>query len=138
MFGKSPWLDSVMGITDYGHRGVPNVFLDAPLQSKGVVERRALQEPDRTTSWSKEYMAALDIGAQRAAAKKIQKLLLDETPIIFPYFYYFLTGDEEERGQRRGVRPWATYDITKAGFTGVLSGGVRPWPGSSPSGWLSG
>jgi len=24
VFGKSPWLDSVMGITDYGHRGVPN------------------------------------------------------------------------------------------------------------------
>ena len=29
VFGKSPWLDSVMGITDYGHRGVPNLFLNA-------------------------------------------------------------------------------------------------------------
>ncbi|RWE04544.1 MAG: peptide ABC transporter substrate-binding protein, partial [Mesorhizobium sp.] len=27
VFGKSNWLDSVMGITDYGHRGVPNVLL---------------------------------------------------------------------------------------------------------------
>ena len=35
-----------IGITDYGHRGVPNVFLDAPLQSKGVWNARALQEPD--------------------------------------------------------------------------------------------
>mgnify|MGYP000635577332 CR=1 FL=1 len=24
-----------MGITDYGHRGVPNVFLSAPLRSDG-------------------------------------------------------------------------------------------------------
>jgi peptide/nickel transport system substrate-binding protein len=36
VYGKSPWLDSVMGITDYGHRGVPNVFLVAPLSSKGT------------------------------------------------------------------------------------------------------
>ena len=34
--GKSPWLDSDMGITDYGHRGVPNVFLSAPLRSDGT------------------------------------------------------------------------------------------------------
>ena len=31
VFGKSTWLDSVMGITDYGHRPVPNVYLTAPL-----------------------------------------------------------------------------------------------------------
>src|SRR5690606_8026968 len=35
VFGKSNWLDSVMGITDYGHRGVPNVYLSAPLRSDG-------------------------------------------------------------------------------------------------------
>ena len=28
-FGNSDWLDSEMGITDYGHRGVPNVLLSA-------------------------------------------------------------------------------------------------------------
>lgn len=32
------------------------------------------------------YLKALDIGAQRAAASDIQKLLLDETPVIFSYF----------------------------------------------------
>ncbi|HEY8013831.1 MAG TPA: ABC transporter substrate-binding protein, partial [Dongiaceae bacterium] len=35
-FGQSDWLDSIMGITDYGHRGVPNVFLNAPLKSDGT------------------------------------------------------------------------------------------------------
>ena len=44
VFGKSPWLDSTIGITDYGHRGVPNVFLGAPLQERRHVERGALQE----------------------------------------------------------------------------------------------
>src|SRR5829696_6173900 len=36
VFGKSPWLDSSFGLTEYGHRGVPNVFLGAPLKSDGT------------------------------------------------------------------------------------------------------
>src|SRR3989449_6121700 len=30
------WLTSQLGITDYGHRGVPNTFLSAPLLSTGT------------------------------------------------------------------------------------------------------
>ena len=36
VYGKSPWLDSTFGITEYGHRGAPNVYLDAPLKSDGT------------------------------------------------------------------------------------------------------
>src|SRR5215469_669359 len=36
VFGQSDWLDAIMGITDYGHRGVPNTVLSAPLKSDGV------------------------------------------------------------------------------------------------------
>jgi peptide/nickel transport system substrate-binding protein len=36
------------------------------------------------------YVGALDLESQRAAAGKIQRLLLDETPIIFGYFYDYL------------------------------------------------
>ena len=32
-FGNSDWLDATMSLVDYGHRGVPNVFLAAPLQT---------------------------------------------------------------------------------------------------------
>jgi peptide/nickel transport system substrate-binding protein len=38
----------------------------------------------------KSYVGALDLSAQQAAAGKIQRLLLDETPIIFGYFYDYL------------------------------------------------
>jgi peptide/nickel transport system substrate-binding protein len=115
VFGKSPWLDSVMGITDYGHRGVPNVFLNAPLQSKGVWNAAHFHN-STYDGLVKEYTAALDIGAQRAAAKKIQELLLDETPIIYPYFYFFLTGTKKNVGNVE-VSAMGHYDITKAGFT---------------------
>ena len=37
------------------------------------------------------YIASLDIEAQRATAGKIQRLLLEETPVIFSYFYDYLT-----------------------------------------------
>jgi peptide/nickel transport system substrate-binding protein len=115
VFGKSPWLDSVMGITDYGHRGVPNVFLNAPLQSKGVWNAAHFHN-STYDGLVKEYTAALDIGAQCAAAKKIQELLLDETPIIYPYFYFFLTGTKKNVGNVE-VSAMGHYDITKAGFT---------------------
>ncbi len=89
VYGSSPWLDSVMGITDYGHRGVPNVFLVAPLTSKGTWNSAHFknQEFDRLVQ---EYIAALDLESQRTVAGQIQQLLLDETPIIFPYFYSYL------------------------------------------------
>lgn len=37
------------------------------------------------------YIAALDLEAQKTTASQIQRLLLDETPLIFSYFYDFLT-----------------------------------------------
>jgi peptide/nickel transport system substrate-binding protein len=90
-FGTSPWLDSVIGITDYGHRGVPNVTLDATLTTKGPWNAAHF----RNSTYDKlvaDYIAALDLHSQRRYARQIQALLLDESPLIIPYFYYFLTG----------------------------------------------
>jgi peptide/nickel transport system substrate-binding protein len=103
VYGKSPWLDSDMGITDYGHRGVPNVFLSAPLMSDGTWNGAHFKnsEYDKLVAG---YIAALDIDAQRAAAGKIQRLLLDETPILFVYFYDFLTATKKGV---TGVQPTA-------------------------------
>jgi peptide/nickel transport system substrate-binding protein len=90
VYGKSPWLDSVMGITDYGHRGVPNVFLAAPLRSDGTWNAAHFKnkEYDQLVT---SYISSLDLEAQQAAAGKIQRLLLDETPVMFSYFYDYLT-----------------------------------------------
>ncbi|MBV8567613.1 MAG: ABC transporter substrate-binding protein [Methylobacteriaceae bacterium] len=90
VFGSSDWLDSVMGITDYGHRGVPNVFLNAPLKSDGTWNSAHFKNKDYDALVA-QYIVASDLGTQRAVAKKIQELLLDETPVIFGYFYHYLT-----------------------------------------------
>lgn len=88
--GKSDWLDSEFGITDYGHRGTPNVFLSAPLLSDGTWNSANFNnaEYDKLVA---DYIAAVDLGVQTELAGKIQRLLLDETPIIFPYFYDYLS-----------------------------------------------
>ena len=101
--GQSDWLDSEFGMTDYGHRGIPNVFLTAPLKSDGTWNSANFQnaEYDKLVE---TYVAALDLDTQKDAAGKIQRLLLDETPVIFPYFYNFLTATAPNV---QGVQPTA-------------------------------
>lgn len=85
VFGQSDWLDSPLGITDYAHRSVPNVFLKSPLVSDGPWNAAHF----KNTAYDglvAGYLKALDLDAQRKAASDIQKLLLDETPVIFSYF----------------------------------------------------
>ncbi|HEX9342557.1 MAG TPA: ABC transporter substrate-binding protein [Actinomycetota bacterium] len=115
VFGKSPWLDSTMGITDYGHRGVPNVFLGAPLTSKGTWNSAHFHNA-QYDGLVKQYVAAVDLSSQRAVAKQIETLLLDETPIIFPYFYSHLTATQSNIAN---VEPTAMGHIRmlQAGFT---------------------
>jgi peptide/nickel transport system substrate-binding protein len=88
-FGRSDWLDSPMGMTDYGHRGVPNVTLAAPYLSNGSWNAAHFKntEYDRLVAG---YIAAIDLGTQRDLAGKIERLLLDETPVIIPYFYDYI------------------------------------------------
>jgi peptide/nickel transport system substrate-binding protein len=85
VFGKSPWLDSVMGITDYAHHGTPNAHLIAPLRSDGAWNAAHYKNPtyDRQVA---SYIAALDLDSQRKAAGELQKTLLDDTPVLFAYF----------------------------------------------------
>jgi len=87
--GQSDWLDSEMGITDYGHRGVPNTLLGAPLLSGGAWNAAHFKNPTYDGLVA-QYIATTDLGVQREAAKKIQILLLDQTPVIFAYFYDYL------------------------------------------------
>ena len=89
-FGKSDWLDSPLGITDYGHRGIPNVFLSATLASGGPWNAAHFRNTDYDRLVG-TYVGALDLPSQRKAAGEIQRLLLDQTPVAIPYFFEALT-----------------------------------------------
>jgi peptide/nickel transport system substrate-binding protein len=96
LFGTSDWLDATMSLVDYGHRSVPNVFLTAPLQTtnakKGTGAWNAAHfsnsEYDRL---SNQYIATSDLTSQKTIAGQIETLLLNETPVIYGYFYNYLT-----------------------------------------------
>jgi peptide/nickel transport system substrate-binding protein len=95
-FGTSDWLDATMSLVDYGHRGVPNVFLTAPLQTTNATTgtgawNAAHFSNSQYDSLVKQYVAAPDLTTQRSVAGQIQNLLLTETPIIYAYFYDYLT-----------------------------------------------
>jgi peptide/nickel transport system substrate-binding protein len=87
------WLDSPLGITDYGHRGVPNTFLKAPLVGDpkvGTWNAAHFNDPDYDALFN-QYVKAIDLASQRAVTGKIETLLLDQTPLIIPYNYDALT-----------------------------------------------
>jgi len=94
--GSSDWLDGPMSLVDYGARAVPNVYLEAPLQTYNKKTGQGAWNAARFNNatydkLSKDYVAAVDLSSQRRLAKQIELLLLDETPIIYPFFYDGLT-----------------------------------------------
>jgi peptide/nickel transport system substrate-binding protein len=95
-FGNSDWLDATMSLVDYGHRSVPNVFLGAPLETinaktgTGSWNAAHFNDPQYDTLVG-QYVATVDLSTQRSIAGQIETLLLDQTPVIFGYFYNYLT-----------------------------------------------
>ena len=120
-FGNSNWLDANMSLVDYGHRGVPNAFLTNPLQT--------INSKTGTGAWNAahfassqydklaaQYIAAVDLTTQRQIAGQIQTLLLNETPIIYGYFYNYLSASAKNVS---GIYPTAIghlflYNTTKS------------------------
>jgi peptide/nickel transport system substrate-binding protein len=84
--GTTPWLNSPMDITDWGHRSVPNVFLTSAVHSGGVWNEAdyANKKVDAAIA---SYLAALTLKQQRKYARAIELQMLHDSPYIFPYFF---------------------------------------------------
>jgi peptide/nickel transport system substrate-binding protein len=89
-FGNSDWLDAEVSGVDYGDRGAPNIYLEAPLTSKGVWNAARFKDP-AYDQLVQQYVASVDLQTQRAVAGKIERLLLEQTPLLIPYFLDSLT-----------------------------------------------
>ncbi|BBU30359.1 hypothetical protein BTHE68_40930 [Burkholderia sp. THE68] len=110
--GKSDWLDSPLGMTDYAHRGVPDAFLKGPLMANGPWNAARFANP-RYDELVKVYLSTLDVSAKKQTAGQIERLLIDETPVIIPYFSDSLT---LTRANVSGVRftPMAQLYVDRA------------------------
>jgi peptide/nickel transport system substrate-binding protein len=89
-FGDSDWLDGIMSLGPYAGRGIPNVVLKSAFTSDGTWNAARFKNAEFDNLYT-EYIAVSDVQTQKAIARKMQKLLLDETPVIIPYFLSALT-----------------------------------------------
>jgi peptide/nickel transport system substrate-binding protein len=88
-WGTTPWLNTPMNITDWGHRAVPNVYLTSAFGTKGIwnAAHYSNKKFDRA---AKSFIGAIAIKDQRKYAGQMQRVLLHDTPVIIPYFYDYL------------------------------------------------
>jgi peptide/nickel transport system substrate-binding protein len=82
---------SELGIVDYGHRATPDVYLNAALSTKGIWNSSQYSSPDFDAAFA-EYQAAIGVDAQKAACTKMQTILLEDTPVVIPYIYNYISG----------------------------------------------
>ena len=83
-----------LGIVDYGHRGTPDVYLNAALKSKGIWNSSQYNSPAFDTAFT-NFQKAVGVDAQKAACKEIETILVEDTPIGLPYFYNYLAGSSK-------------------------------------------
>ncbi len=75
---------STIGIVDYGHRGTPDVYLNAAFSTKGVWNSSNYHNAEFDKAWL-DWAAAVDVDAQKTTAGAIQKNMTDNTPAGIPY-----------------------------------------------------
>ncbi len=80
------WLDVDLGVTWWGDRVVPQIYLDLAYRSDATWNESHWQD-ERLDELIDFTRSALDEAERTAAYKKIQRLFLNEGPIIVPYFY---------------------------------------------------
>ena len=99
-WGTTPWLNRPMTITDWGGRAVPNVYLTSALISKGVWNA-AHYSSKEFDALAKSYIGAIALADQKRLAGQMQRLLLRDTPVLWPYFYNTLgAGSTSVRGYK--------------------------------------
>jgi peptide/nickel transport system substrate-binding protein len=99
-WGNTPWLNTPMNITDWGHRAVPNVYLTGAFKSKGIwnAAHYSNKKFDRAAT---SFIGAIALKDQRKYAGIMQRILLHDTPVIIPYFYDFLgAGTQNVKGYK--------------------------------------
>lgn len=80
------WNEVDLGMTGWAPRAVPQLFLDFAYHSEGVWNESHYSNP-RVDELIEIGRSSLDQTERTAAYKEIQQILLDEGPIIVPYFF---------------------------------------------------
>ncbi len=86
----TPWLNRPATITEYGARGVPNLFMTAAYMSDGIWNAAHYKNPAFDTA-ARRYLGSADLQGQRAATRTMADMLLRDTPVITSFFITYVT-----------------------------------------------
>ncbi len=117
------WLAAAnsMGIVNYGHRGVPHVYLGAPLLSPdrlgdGSWNASHWSNPDYDALFD-QFTSAADLDTQRSIAGEMQTLLNEEVPFIVPYYVDHISVSSPTFSGLE-VTGMGHFDVTSGSFSG--------------------
>jgi len=82
-----------IGIVDYGHRPTPDIYFTRALQTDGDWNSSNYASADYDALVT-EYQAAVDVEGQKAAVGKIQQIIHQDGPAMYPFFYNYLSGHD--------------------------------------------
>ncbi len=82
-----------IGIVDYGHRPVPDIFLTRALQTDGDWNSSNYADSDYDALVT-QYQASVDVEGQKAAIGGIQQKLHEDGPAMYPFFFNYLGGHD--------------------------------------------
>jgi peptide/nickel transport system substrate-binding protein len=91
----TPWLNRTCTLTEYGARGVPNIFLSRCYMSTGDWNASHYNNKE-FDSVANTYLAAAELAAQRKATKRMAGILLRDTPVITNYFLNYTTASSSK------------------------------------------
>lgn len=80
------WLETDLGVTGWGARPFPQFYLDVAYQT-GAVWNESHYSNERVDELIDLARTTLDQDERTAAYHEIQQIMLDEGPIIVPYFF---------------------------------------------------
>ncbi|MGA9276826.1 ABC transporter substrate-binding protein [Ilumatobacter sp.] len=80
-----------IGIVDYGHRPTPDVFFGRGLETDGDWNASNYNSTDFDGLFG-DYQASVDVDGQKEAIGKIQRLLHEDSPACYPFFFDYLSG----------------------------------------------
>ncbi len=103
-----------IGIVDYGHRGTPDVYLNAALATNGVWNSSQYASKEFDAAFT-AFQASIGVDAQRTAARAISDIMQRDTPIVIPYFYQYIAAHSTKYANF-ATTALGQVDVSKAGL----------------------
>ena len=88
--GRPCGASAPIGIVDYGHRPTPDIFFGRALATDGDWNSSNYASSTFDGLFG-DYQSATDVAGQKAAVGKIQRLLHEDAPACYPFFFNYLS-----------------------------------------------